>query len=86
MRCPEYVEQVGAVEADAAARGLVQATHAVEERRLAGAVRPDECADLARFDVEGQIASARIPPTPATSSTDKTPSLSYVPLGATSGT
>ena len=48
-------EQVVAVELDRAARGLVQATHTVEQRRLARTVRSDERADLTVFDREGKI-------------------------------
>ena len=39
---------------DATGRRLVQAAHAVEQRGLAGTVRPDEGADLALLDVEAE--------------------------------
>jgi hypothetical protein len=43
------------VEADAADRRLVETGQAVEEGRLAGAVRSDDAGDLARGDVERQV-------------------------------
>ena len=44
-----------AVEGDRAAVGLEQAEQAVEERRLARAVGPDEADDLPRADLEAHL-------------------------------
>ena len=46
-------EQRPAVKLDLSAAGNVEPAHAVEERRLAGAVGADEADDLALADVEG---------------------------------
>ena len=51
MRRP--VEQRAPLEQDVAAIGGVEPADAVEQRRLAGAVRPDEPEDLAGLDREG---------------------------------
>ena len=47
-------EDRAAVEADVASVGRVEAAQAVEERRLAGAVRADEADDGAALDVEAE--------------------------------
>ena len=44
-----------AVEQDRPGAGIVEARDAVEERRLAGPVRPDQAADGAPRDLEGDI-------------------------------
>ena len=49
-----YREQVLAVEGDRARERAVDPAEAVEHRRLAGAVRPDEAHDLALVDREAQ--------------------------------
>ena len=46
-------EEVASVEEDLAAVRLVEPRDDVEERRLAGAVGPDQAADLAQLEVEG---------------------------------
>ena len=50
-----HSQQILAVEHDTTAGRLVQAADAVEERGLAGAVRPDQRADLALLDREGEV-------------------------------
>src|SRR5262249_41369707 len=47
--------QVVAVEGDASTRRLVDAADAIEQRRLAGTVGPDERADLTGVDRERQV-------------------------------
>ena len=54
-------EQVLAREGDAPRRRLVEAAEAVEQRRLAGAVGPDERADLALLDLERQVGEREDP-------------------------
>ena len=50
------LEEVVAVEGHRAGGGVVDPADDVEQGGLAGAVRSDQATDLARFDVEGQIA------------------------------
>ena len=54
-------EQRLALEPDVAGVGLVDAGDEVEERRLAGAVRPDHADDLALVDVQVELVDAREP-------------------------
>jgi hypothetical protein len=48
-----HLQQRARAEQDFAAVALVEARQAVEERGLAGAVRPDQPDDVARRDIEG---------------------------------
>ena len=50
-----HLEELLVLEVDPAAGRLVDPRHDVEERRLAGAVGPDQAADLAPLDGEGEL-------------------------------
>ncbi len=52
IRCGGLAEDVAAVELDGAGARRVEAAEAVEQRRLAGAVRTDQPEDLALADLE----------------------------------
>ena len=54
-------EQVLAREGDASRRRVVQPAQAVEQRRLAGAVRTDQGADLALLDLEREVCEREDP-------------------------
>jgi hypothetical protein len=54
-------DELGAVEHDRPLVRLVEAADAVEQRRLAGAVRADQGTDLALTDVEGGAVERRDP-------------------------
>ena len=53
--------QLMAVEGDGAGVGLEDAAHAVEERRLPGAVGPDEPHDLSGVHPQGGVVEGRHP-------------------------
>ena len=61
MACASQAEEVLAVEDDTALSGLVQPADHVEARRLAGTVRPDEPADVALPDAEGELVEGDHP-------------------------
>ena len=46
-------------EGDPAARGTEEPRHRAEDRRLAGAVGPDDRDDFARFDADGHVPDDR---------------------------
>src|SRR5205814_9741669 len=54
-RVRREVEQRAAVENDLAGGRIVEPAEAIEERRLAGAVRADEADDGAALDVEAEL-------------------------------
>ena len=55
------LQQTLACEVNGAAAGLIKATQTIEERRLAGAVRADQAADLPGLNIERDIVQGHDP-------------------------
>ena len=55
------LQQTLACEVNGAGAGLIEAAQTIEERRLAGAVRADQAADLPGLDIERDIVEGHDP-------------------------